>query len=308
MQATKPNFNSMHESLNSIQIKNKKLPSISENSNEQISDIKYKLAKNVLRQKSLLSLITAKNSSLFNEYYYIDNRFDYMSSKGNNDWSKQSCSTFMTPTEVFLEKQRKREKSSRRRCCEKLKVKVKEYNKKESERLIKEYDDKINLTLLLKKSKDFSGNSSGNSSAVGGGGGSNVGNYRALIAQETVRKSQICERCMLKNRKQEEQFLKNCLECTMLKEKFEKPKLPRILPKLKLYDPSDDFITAAPFSRKRNLSNSKENLSNSSGSLSNIKNDSSIKVDGMFEPNKPVTRHRKVANKRFSFVELERIR
>jgi hypothetical protein len=45
-------------------------------------------------------------------------------SGSNYDWSKKSLECFFLPLESFLEYQRKREKSSKRRCTEKNKTKA----------------------------------------------------------------------------------------------------------------------------------------------------------------------------------------
>jgi len=160
----------------------------------------------------------------------------YRYQNGVNDWSRKHCSVFLEPIENFLESQRKRENSSKRRCGIIQKSKSQEKNKLDQQRRIKELDDKINLGNILKKDKDsmrLSFKYSGNSNS------SSLSNYRALLADERSRKAELCERCKSKNRKQEGAFLQRCLNCTSeddIHQQATKPKQPRFLPNIEIYE------------------------------------------------------------------------
>jgi hypothetical protein len=75
-----------------------------------------------------------KNYESYNDQVFLDNSQIQLShrklsnrnlSSGSNyDWSKKSLECFFLPLESFLEFQRKREKSSKRRCAEFYKTKA----------------------------------------------------------------------------------------------------------------------------------------------------------------------------------------
>lgn len=117
-----------------------------------------------------------------------------------DDWSKQSCDEFFVPVESFLkETQLKREKSSKRRCkIIELNRNI-ENNRKYIEDKIHEYDEKISMNLLLKNSKSCSlqVNASMNMGQL---------NYRALIAEEIIRKNARCNRCADRSRRYEDNY------------------------------------------------------------------------------------------------------
>ena len=116
----------------------------------------------------------------------------------NDDWSKQSCNEFFVPVESFLKDvQLRREHSSKRRCKIVENLRNIENNRKYVEERIHEYDEKISLNVLLKNSKSCS---------LQVNQPMNVGqlNYRALIAQEILRKNSHCNRCTDRDRKYED--------------------------------------------------------------------------------------------------------
>jgi hypothetical protein len=118
----------------------------------------------------------------------------------NDNWSKESCDSFIVPIESFLDYQLKRERSSKRRCKEIVKLRNVVNEKNDMENSLKEFDMKINLNTLLKKSKDHSGSCP--TAFIAPPHASN--NYRALIAEEQVRKHAQCGRCLLNNKRYEE--------------------------------------------------------------------------------------------------------
>lgn len=118
----------------------------------------------------------------------------------NDNWSKESCDSFLVPIESFLDYQLKRERSSKRRCKEIVKLRNIVNEKNDMENSLKEFDSKINLNTLLKKSKDHSGSCPTAFIAPPHASG----NYRALIAEELVRKNAQCGRCLLNNKRYEE--------------------------------------------------------------------------------------------------------
>ena len=129
--------------------------------------------------------------------YSAENNSDTLSSF-KDDWSKQSCDEFFVPVESFLDSQLKREKSSKRRCKQIEKQRSMENNKRYMEERISEYDEKISLNVLLKQSKSCSiqvSNPMNNTGQL---------NYRALMAEEIIRKNSRCNRCIDRTRKYED--------------------------------------------------------------------------------------------------------
>jgi hypothetical protein len=115
-----------------------------------------------------------------------------------NDWSKESCNEFLNPLESFLDNQLKRERSSRRRCKELVKRRNIENNRSYVENTIKDLDEKISLNVLLKKNHNLYTKS--NVSNINGG----ASNYRALIADEIIKRNSYCFRCEERNRRVED--------------------------------------------------------------------------------------------------------
>lgn len=122
-----------------------------------------------------------------------------------DDWSKESCNEFLSPLESFLDNQLKRERSSRRRCKELVKKRNIENNRTYVENTIKELDEKISLNVLLKKNRSLY-NKSNQSNANGG-----ASNYRALIADEIIKRNSYCFRCVERNRRVEDNQLNDSM-------------------------------------------------------------------------------------------------
>jgi len=122
-----------------------------------------------------------------------------------DDWSKESCNEFLNPLESFLDNQLKRERSSRRRCKELVKLRNMENNRTYVENTIKELDEKISLNVLLKKNRSLYTKSK-QSNANGGSS-----NYRALIADEIIKRNSYCYRCVDRNRRVEDNQLNDSM-------------------------------------------------------------------------------------------------
>ena len=122
-----------------------------------------------------------------------------------DDWSKQSCNEFFVPLESFLDFQLQREKSSKRRCKKIETLRNHENSRRYVEDKLKEYDDKICINVLLKQSKSMSLQASMATTNVG------LTNYRALIAEEIIRKNSHCNRCEYRNRRHEENLFLNAV-------------------------------------------------------------------------------------------------
>ena len=251
--------------------------------NQQLPLITQSFSLNRFRRKnrsykngwSLKSLMPKVNS--LNRLYLIEDE-EESPTPYNNDWSKQSCAVFLTPIETFLQNQRKREQSSKQRCNEIVKERSKKFDKIDTERRLREYDEKFRINVLLRKSRESnnSTNSTPNSSSIG--------NYRQLLALENSHKNHMCERCLDKKRKQEKAFLNECMECTQIKNaQLQKPKLPRILPKLKLYKNEDDYIHV-PFRKRKNLT--KTNTNNNNDTKSNNSLSETVKPNSQSTPRK----------------------
>ena len=117
----------------------------------------------------------------------------------NDDWSKESLDQFFSPFESFLDYQRRREKSSKRRCTELVKVRTLENYQNELKNRLKYYDEKINLNLLLKMNKKLQ--------RIGGKLptlSNESHNFRLLVAQGLAKQKNACDRCKEKNKKFEE--------------------------------------------------------------------------------------------------------
>lgn len=77
----------------------------------------------------------------------IDNGLD-----GNeSEWSKQSLDQFFNPLESFLDVQLRRERSSKRRCREVVRKRELDQQRMFVETKLREFDEKINLNVLLKR-------------------------------------------------------------------------------------------------------------------------------------------------------------
>lgn len=122
-----------------------------------------------------------------------------------DDWSKEGCEQLFNSVEQFLDSQLKREKSCKRRCNEIIKVRNIENTRKLIENAIKDFDEKINLNLLV-KSKETASKANSSLSV------SDSTNYRALIAEEILRINSKCSRCKEKNRRFEEALFDSPLE------------------------------------------------------------------------------------------------
>lgn len=122
----------------------------------------------------------------------------------DHDWSRESLDKFFSPVETFLEGQLRREKSSRRRCGEIVRLRnIKNYNNMVKNKL-RDFDEKINLNLLLKMNKKFVKKPPpGSSNPLA----SESQNFRMLIAQDLAKKSTCCDRCNEKNKKYEEKSM-----------------------------------------------------------------------------------------------------
>ena len=225
---------------------------------------KNKAYKNSLSFKSLMPKLKS-----LNQLYLIkdENEDDETTSQYNNDWSKQSCSVFLTPIEAFLQNQRKREFSSKKRCGEILKKRSEEYDKKDVERRLKEYDDKICLNVLLRKNRELNNNSNASSNST-----SSHHLRKLLVSQSQSNHS--CERCHQRKRKEEKAFLNECMDCAQVSKELQKPKLPRMLPKLNLLKDNDDYIEA-PFKKRKSVYKpNTSSLSNDSKSINSSLNES----------------------------------
>ena len=227
------------------------------------SNKKNKPYKNSLSLKSLMPKLRSLNQL----YLIKDENEDEEVSQYNNDWSKQSCSVFLTPIEAFLKNQRNREQSSKKRCGEIVKQRSSEFDKKDAERRLKEYDDKICLNVLLRKTRELNNNSSTSSHS------NNSSQYRKLMLSENLRNHK-CERCHQRKRKEEQAFLNECMDCAQVTKDLQRVKLPRILPKLKILKDNEDYIEA-PFKKRKNLLKmSLSSLSNDAKSTSSNLNES----------------------------------
>jgi hypothetical protein len=118
-----------------------------------------------------------------------------------DDWSKESLEQFFQPVESFLDKQLKREKSSKRRCKELARFRTIEQNRMEMEDRLKEFDNKICLNVLLRTNREFKSKSLNSVATGGSGGGETLLNYRQMIALGNHKAS--CPRCI---------FFNNCYE------------------------------------------------------------------------------------------------
>lgn len=190
-------------------------------------------------KQSSLKYIKSRNNSKHNssKFSFYPNRFkadfsfslhDFTAEASNldDDWSKESCSDFFVPVEHFLNKQLKREKSSKRRCSEIVKIRNIENNRVFIENTLKDFDDKINLNLLI-KNKDPGTRVNTNTNTF-----TESCNYRSLIADE--RKNTNCSRCKEKNRRYEDNYFENSIGFSLDKSKnvnkirFKKAQLPYI--------------------------------------------------------------------------------
>lgn len=70
------------------------------------------------------------------------------------EWSKQSLEHFFNPLESFLDIQLRRERSSKRRCREVVRKRELDQQRMFVENKLREFDEKINLNGLLKRSKE----------------------------------------------------------------------------------------------------------------------------------------------------------
>jgi hypothetical protein len=243
---------------------------------------KTKSHKNSLSFKSLMPKLKS-----LNQLYLIkdENEDDDTTSQYNNDWSKQSCSVFLTPIEAFLQNQRQRENSSKQRCGEILKKRSEEYDKKDVERRLKEYDDKICLNVLLRKNRELNNNSNGSSNS------NSSHHFRKLLVSQNL-SSHSCDRCHQRKRNEEKAFLNDCMEYTQVSKELQKPKLPRILPKLKLLKDNDDYVEA-PFKKRKSVYKpNTSSLSNDSKSVNSSLNESFKHNDAFkFSPRKTSIKH-----------------
>jgi hypothetical protein len=78
---------------------------------------------------------------------------NYYANAFNDDWSKESLECFFSPLESFLENQLKREHSSKKRCEKLVQMRNIEHYRAYIQNRLKEYDEKINLDLLVKNRK-----------------------------------------------------------------------------------------------------------------------------------------------------------
>jgi hypothetical protein len=135
------------------------------------------------------------NSSYFNDLNYNNNNNNNSDFGFNSDWSKESCQTFLNPALKFYENQRLREKSSRKRCEAVVSVRESKNEKEKEASRLKEYDEKINLNLILKRRRDAATKSTSVASDL---------KFRYMIIEEITNKSTHCDRCHHRNLKQEE--------------------------------------------------------------------------------------------------------
>ncbi|RNA37442.1 hypothetical protein BpHYR1_001675 [Brachionus plicatilis] len=138
-----------------------------------------------------------------------------------DDWSKEGCENMFNSVERFLDSQLKREQSCKRRCNEIIKVRNLKNTQKLIANTIKDFDEKINLNLLLKnKEAGAKGNSPSSLS--------DSANYRALIAEEILRINSKCSRCREKNRRFEEALFDSPLEIQLKGKNLKKSTLPNL--------------------------------------------------------------------------------
>jgi hypothetical protein len=92
-----------------------------------------------------------------------------------------------------------------------LKARLVETIENEREQKIKDFDDKIHISLLLKKMSENKSTMSSSAASSSLTGTQSVStNFRLLLAQD--RRHDNCERCQLRNRKQEQTFLNKIVD------------------------------------------------------------------------------------------------
>jgi hypothetical protein len=153
--------------------------------------------------KDILSLPLVNLLSIKHEIDESENQIEYYI----DDWSEETCDLILiSPMKKFLNVQHRREQSSRRRCMQIEARRKEENSRKYAELCLKEFDDRVNLSLLLKKNKLalLARVQQSNSNL-------SLPNYKALLAREILRRNASCHRCVERNKKYEENAIKNLI-------------------------------------------------------------------------------------------------
>lgn len=144
----------------------------------------------------------------WHQYHHPSTNSNQSLSEFQDDWSKESLEQFFQPIESFLDKQLKRERSSKRRCKEIMRRRQLENARDSVENKLREFDHKICLDVLMKSRSGAAsfGSKSKSLNSLTAPGASNSSqnlNYRQLIANEHADHHKSCSRCL---------FFNNCYE------------------------------------------------------------------------------------------------
>jgi hypothetical protein len=171
------------------------LPLILKKAKDRRNLAKLKFNKEILSLPlvNLLSISSEVNENKNQIEYYIE------------DWSRETCNRIIiSPIKQFLSVQHSREHSSRRRCMQIETRRNDENNRHYVENSLREFDDRVNLNMLLKKNKlgALAKNQLSTSTSC-------LPNYKAILAREILKRNASCHRCVERNKKYDEKVIKN---------------------------------------------------------------------------------------------------